>query len=85
MTTEAEGDAILDVFDQCEEVAKAHFRFQMVQGKAEEASARLSYREAIRKLEFLFKEAQAKGVKRSILTRLIFENLPTKSLKDLTS
>lgn len=73
-----QGDAILDVYDCCQEVTAAYHQFRQ-RGR----SCRQEYGEAIKKLARSVKEATAKGVSEGITTRLVLEQVPTEALKQL--
>lgn len=74
--TEVAGNAVLDVYESCQEVTGAFNQYQQ-RGR----QCRAEYVASIRKLAQTFRSATAKGVPQELAIKVIIDYLPTKALK----
>lgn len=88
------GDAILDVFEACEDVTAAWNQRSLVARntkrktgtiKTLEKQVSLAYQEAKEHLGYLFKEALTLGCDEHQLQQILLQNLPTAVLRDILS
>jgi len=91
--TQAQGEAILDVYEGCKNVTAAWNQRSLVARNSKRKTGAVkalqkdmdkAYQEALERLKLSFGDAVALGIPSGDVMKLLFEHLPTSVLRDAT-